>query len=383
MAYRTASPSGTDRSPSRLGASRVGRPRREVLLGAVLALATLSAAAAGPAAAVVEFSSGDDIVVIRAAKRLPFSDPIGLELLQGDQVQTGKGVFVELRLATGGSVIKLAENTTFVLERASDGQTAARLVYGRLRAKVERLAGSDTFSIASAQAVAGVRGTDFGMDVVASRATARAAAATVTTAYCFEGAIEVTAYVRSGAQAAEALEAIPRVFTVAAGEMLRVEGNDERAEAQKRVIEKTIETYWRQNDYVSVAPAKPVPEPAAAISAEAPAAAPAVAPTGAEALEEAFREGRARGAAEARDEAAARIAALEAEAGKSAALERALGLKKAGAGIGLGICVAGGGLALSGYLLAASDPALGQALLHAGAITSASALPFLALTLFL
>lgn len=378
MAFRTASILGSHRSPTRAGGSRARRPRRMALVGAMLALATLDAAAAGPAAAVVEFSSGDDIVVIRDAKRLAFSDPIGLELRQGDQVQTGKGVFIELRLASGGSVIKLAENTTFVLERASDGQTAARLVYGRLRAKVERLTGSDTFSIASAQAVAGVRGTDFGMDVVAGRASARAAAATVTTAYCFEGAIEVTAYVRSDAQAAESLEAIPRVFTVAAGEMLRVEGNDERTEARKRPLEKTIESYWDLNDYVSAATAKPVPEPAA----EAPAE-PAASPAGAEALDEAFREGRVRGAAEAREEAAARIAALEAEAGKAAALERALNLNKAGAGIGLGICVAGGGLALSGYLLAASDPALGQALLHAGAITSASALPFLALTLFI
>lgn len=378
MANRTASIRGSDRSPALTGGYRARRPRRLSLLGALLALAAPYALAAGPAA-VVEFSSGDDIVVIRDSKRLPFSDPIGLELNEGDQVQTGKGVFMELRLASGGSVIKLAENTTFVLERASDGRTAARLVYGRLRAKVERLAGSDTFSIASAQAVAGVRGTDFGMDVVAGRASARAAAATVTTAYCFEGAIEVTAYVRSDAQAAESLEAIPRVFAVAAGEMLRVEGNEERTEARKSSLEKTIETYWRQNDYVSQSPAATGPEPAASVADEEPAIA---ATAGTEALEEAFREGRARGAAEAREEAAARMAALEAEARKAASLERALRLKKAGAGIGLGICVTGGGLALSGYLLAASDPALGQALLHAGAVTSASALPFLALTLF-
>jgi len=346
--------------------------RRAVALATMAAFCTLAAAASGPAA-LIEFTSGDDIVVIRNARRLAFSDPIGLSLIEGDQVQTGKGVFVELRLSSGGSLIRLAENTTFVLERISDGQTLGRLVYGRMRAKVERLAGADSFSIASAQAVAGVRGTDFGMDVVASRSASTVS--TVTTAYCFQGAIEVTAFVRSGTQAAEALEAIPRVFTVGAGEMLRVEGNEGRSEASKGVVDESIESFWRLNDYVSVQARPPiVPDPELS-EVESPS------PVDAVALEAAFAEGRTRGYAEAKAEAASELASLTAEASRLAGLERAVRLQKTGAGIGLGICVAGGALALSGVLLAPSDPGLGQALLQAGAIASASALPFLALTI--
>jgi hypothetical protein len=203
----------------------------------------------GKSAAVIEFSSGDDVVVIRSGKRVSTSDPIGLELFQGDQIQTGRGVFVELRLSTGGALIKLAENTTFVLERLSGGETSLRLVYGRIRAKVEKLAGTDSFSVSSTQAVAGVRGTDFGLDVVVAKSST--GGTTSTQAYCFEGAVEVIAYVRSDALAAESLEAIPRTFMINAGEMIKVEGEAGTTEASKSVIEKNIQEFWKANDYQS------------------------------------------------------------------------------------------------------------------------------------
>jgi hypothetical protein len=218
------------------------------------------------AVAVVEFSNGDDFIVIRKGRKLAAQDPIGLELLQGDQLQTGDGVFVELRIISGNAIVKLAENTTFVLERLGDGQTSLQLVYGRIRAKVERISGADSFSIRSTQAVAGVRGTDFGIDVVASRQSSLGS--TVTNAYCFEGVVEVTAFVRSDALAAESLEAIPKAFVIGAGEMVKVEGAAGKAEAVKVPLEKAIQGFWKDNDYVSQVepdaskPAPPVKAPA-------------------------------------------------------------------------------------------------------------------------
>jgi len=311
------------------------------------------------AAAVIEFSSGDDVIVIRGGRKVAADDPIGLELFQGDQVQTGKGVFVEMRLSGGGSVVKLAENTTFVLERLSDGQTSLQLVYGRVRAKVDRLSGADSFSVRSSQAIAGVRGTDFGLDVVASRS---ALAATTTNAYCFEGAVEVTAFVRSDAQIAESLEAIPRAFVIKAGEMLRIEGVTGGTEATKSAVDTSIREFWTENDYVLDAPDK------------APAAVTAT-----------YEDGYAKGLADAKASLAAAtvvpdgfVSADEVEAIRAAARRQAGGVIAGGV-----ICAGGLALAVRGYVMTESgDLAGGNDSYMAGAIIGAMSLPFFTAALF-
>jgi hypothetical protein len=197
--------------------------------------------------ATMEYASGDDILVIRAGKRLNFSDPFGLELLEGDQVQTGRGVFVELRMRDGDAVVKLAENTTFKLERMANGDTSLSLVYGRVRAKVEKLAGTDTFTIRSATSVAGVRGTDFGVDVIARQQLN--APVNLTRTYVFDGTVTVTALLRSSPLAAEGLEPIPREYTLEAGEMVVVSRVDTATEAQKTTIQTDILEFWSTNDF--------------------------------------------------------------------------------------------------------------------------------------
>lgn len=343
----------------------------------MVALAALSPSPLAQAkpAAVVEFAGGEDFVVIRAGRKVSFQDPIGLELYQGDQLQTGDGVFIELRLLSQKAVLKLAENTTFVLERVADGQTALQLVYGRVRAKVEKVAGTESFTVRSAQAIAGVRGTDFGLDVVASRQAAAAVA--TTNAYCFEGAVEVTAFVRSDALAAEALEAIPKSFVIGTGEMLRVEGAAGKAEATKAAIEPAIRAFWTANDYESSkkepevkVPAPPTP------SAEELAAA---------------REKELRDAAYASGFDAAKaefykgpdwvppgfVSEAELEALRLKARVQKAGLM-AGGLFGL----AGAGLSAAGYYYSgAGDEALGSSLMAAGMVIGAASLPFLVLSI--
>lgn len=360
---------------------------RCVLAGCIM-LAALQAWGQDGAAAVVEYSSGDDIVVIRQGKRLAFKDPIGLELFQGDQVQTGKSVFVEMRLSSGGAVLKLAENTTFILEKLSDGQTSLQLVYGRIRAKVERLAGTDSFSVRSTQASAGVRGTDFGLDVITSRT---ASSATTTRAYCFEGSVEVIAYVRSDVLAAEALEPIPKAFVIAAGEMVQVEGETGKTEASKSNVDKSIQEFWLDNDYViepSVLAAESKPDApgvtaSGIVAAESPQASPA---SGAPDQEALFKQGYAKGYEDA--SALIKSAAPTVPAGfvsdeEVAAVRRTVKWQKgsliAGAVFGMG----GAALAFYGFSLVESgDQAGGIDFLKYGAIASAVSLPFLAMSLF-
>jgi hypothetical protein len=331
------------------------------------------------AAAVVEYSSGEDFVVIRKGRKLALQDPIGFELFQGDQLQTGDGVFVELRIMTGNAIVKLAENTTFVLERLGDGQTSMQLVYGRIRAKVERMAGTDSFSIRSTQAIAGVRGTDFGVDVVASRQVSLGS--TVTNAYCFTGAVEVTAFVRSDALAAESLEAIPKSFVIGAGEMIKVEGAAGKAEAVKVPLEKAIQGFWKDNDYISGA------DPKSALPAPAPKA-------------QALTEAEARAAKEKniRDQAYAEgydAARKEFNKGPDyvpdgfVPVEELEKIRMASsnqeAGIIAGTILGVGGLAfaVSGYYLSMNGNADGGAsMLTNGALLSLTALPFLLISLF-
>ncbi len=200
--------------------------------------------------ATMEFASGDDVLVIRGGRRLNFQDAFGLELLEGDQVQTGRGIFVELRLHDSGAVVKLAENTTFRLEHMDNGKTSLSLVYGRVRAKVDKLAGADTFTIRSATSVAGVRGTDFGVDVIAMQQAATPA--NLTRTYVFEGTVTVTALLRSSPLAAEGLEPIPREFTLEAGEMVVVSRVDTATEAEKTTIQNDILQFWSTNDFTTI-----------------------------------------------------------------------------------------------------------------------------------
>jgi len=360
---------------------------RSVLAVCLLSLVPQAWGQAG-AAAIVEYSSGDDIVVIRQGKRVAFKDPIGLELFQGDQVQTGKSVFVELRLYSGGAVLKLAENTTFILERLADGETSMQLVYGRIRAKVENLAGTDSFSVRSTQAVAGVRGTDFGLDVITSRT---ASSATTTKAYCFEGSVEVIAYVRSDMLAAEALEPIPKAFVIAAGEMVQVEGETGKTEAVKSTLDQTIQAFWSTNDYV-IEPSVLAPETSTGTAgATAAVVAPTVEPTpspAAVALDEdaVFRQGYAKGY----DDASAlfKSGADAVPAGfvreeELASLRRAIQWQKGSLIAGTVFALGGAGLAFYGFSLVESgDQASGVDFLRYGAIASAVSLPFLAMSLF-
>ena len=68
----------------------------------------------------------------------------------------------------------------------------------------------------------------------------------------------MTAFVRSDALAAESLEAIPKSYVIGAGEMVKVEGTAGRAEALKLPLEKAIQGFWKENDYVSTVDPKAV-----------------------------------------------------------------------------------------------------------------------------
>jgi hypothetical protein len=341
--------------------------------------------------ATIEYASGDDVLVIRSGRRLGFSDPFGVELQAGDQVQTGRGVFVELRMHAGGAVVKLAENTTFRLERMTDGQTSLSLVYGRVRAKVDKLAGTDTFTIRSATSVAGVRGTDFGVDVIARQQAT--APVNLTRTYVFDGSVTVTALLRSGPLAAEGLEPVPREFTLEAGEMVVVSRIDTATEAERAVIEPGIREFWSANDFSTIevpslleAPA--IQETIIAKLDPVEVQAPSSGPSQPAVLEDAFKRGYSTGYPEGFEAAMASIptevAPREYELpegllglDESLRIKRALTLQKGGVIAGSLLISAAAGLAGGAmWQMESGDTAGSTANFRLAAIISFSSLPF-------
>ncbi|TFG84192.1 MAG: hypothetical protein E4H20_03825 [Spirochaetales bacterium] len=315
-------------------------------------------------------------MIIRGAKALSIDDPIGFELAEGDQVQTGRGTLLEVRLLASGAIVKLAENTTFVLRRVSSSETSLALVYGRLRAKVEKLSGNQVFKLAGESAIAGVRGTDFGMDVLAPRT--RDATAPRTDVYCFEGSVMVTALVDALAGSQEGLESIPKQFIVSAGEMVSVQKTKTASEAIKATIETSIEAFWKANDFTSSA-TNPVAAPesstivkpqdqgdvkAAALPANPPAA---------------FAEGYDAGFMAAN--AALDASTLWAQ-DEMRILRKAASRQKGGFVAGGFIALTGVGLSVAGAILSESgDTASGSTLTTSGMVVSGLALPFFILAI--
>jgi ferric-dicitrate binding protein FerR (iron transport regulator) len=108
----------------------------------------------------------EGMVTVRpAAGGAPAPLAEGDPLREGDTVQTSPGARLEISLASG-SVIRLGESTRLLLG-ASVPQKAfsARLFLGNLWTKVHKLLAQETFHIETENAVAGVRGTEFRIEV--------------------------------------------------------------------------------------------------------------------------------------------------------------------------------------------------------------------------
>ena len=89
----------------------------------------------------------------------------GAEVHPGDTIATGEGGRVEITL-TSGTLLRFGENTRVTLqEEAPQKAFSARLALGNLWAKVHKLVSGETFHIETENGVAGVRGTEFRVEV--------------------------------------------------------------------------------------------------------------------------------------------------------------------------------------------------------------------------
>lgn len=155
--------------------------------------------------AFVIYAEGYDMSIYRNGELTSYDvlvdDVIGMPLLPGDLVQTDASTFVEIQVMPSRTVVKVAENTTFEIESIGGaGGGTFNMAYGRVRARVERITSDDPFQIRGFSAVAGVRGTDFGYDLVVER---QATNELQTKVYVFEGEVDVTETERDQSEPAD------------------------------------------------------------------------------------------------------------------------------------------------------------------------------------
>lgn len=116
--------------------------------------------------AVLAYYEDDLALEITDASGAPVTDIYyGMELQAGDTVRT-KGTVAELQLEPNGSIIKLSTDTVFTIENLQKSESDSnifKLASGKIHAIAARAGLTNKYTIKTPTAVAGVRGTDFGI----------------------------------------------------------------------------------------------------------------------------------------------------------------------------------------------------------------------------
>lgn len=223
----------------------------------------------------VLYAEGNSFTLIRAGELsvipVDSSGVFGMEVMAGDVFQTADETMLEFFVYSVGATVKIAENTSFRFDvEPEKKQVTGELYYGRVRAKVERLARGKNYQISSPSLVAGVRGTDFGLDVIALKSPKpqseenqqeysgnQSNSVTLHRVFCLEGSVLVGDY------------STPKLTTVllAAGEKVEKlpvvsESETEEDILEKEAINKEIREFWEARPFRGKAPVlMPIADP--------------------------------------------------------------------------------------------------------------------------
>jgi hypothetical protein len=196
--------------------------RRFVLVGSLCGFGLLFGGPLEAQNAGIVYAEGGDFSVIHQRQEQYFSvgvdDVLGLPLEAGDLVQTGNGTFLEIQTTGSGALFKIAENTSFRLDHSGeDGSSRLDLTYGRVRAKVDAVAAGTFLEMRGLSVVAGVRGTDFGYDIIV---TPRGTGEPVLQIYTFEGSVVVAEASPSADSGASLISRSSAQTTIQPGQMI-------------------------------------------------------------------------------------------------------------------------------------------------------------------
>lgn len=97
----------------------------------------------------------------------------GWQIPPGSTLETGENDYVELLVDPDRAIIRISENTKFKIERPLEidqvGENVFALARGKFRAILGSLTAEELYLIRSPHGVCGVRGTDFGMEVIPNK----------------------------------------------------------------------------------------------------------------------------------------------------------------------------------------------------------------------
>lgn len=204
--------------------------------------------------ATITYAEGTSFLLVRGGKTTAYqvssNEVFGLEIKPGDIIQTSASTFLELSINPISATVQIAENTSFRCDADETGtKSSGELYYGRVRAKVAKLTGTSTYRIVSPSLVAGVRGTDFGCDVIS-----RIGSPILNRVFCFEGSVLVAEAAGTTMNTVIILkdEMVEKVVTVG-------KEGDAAAPASEPVLEKKdiseeVITFWKTRSFSEASP---------------------------------------------------------------------------------------------------------------------------------
>ncbi len=198
--------------------------------------------------AVIVYGEGDGFTLVRGGEaqfyEVDYDDILGMFLYANDTILTEEDTFLEIQVTSNASLIKIAENTTFEFQRiGTTGGGTIKVVYGRIRAKINKLANNDEFEIMGTDTVAGVRGTDFGYDLTYGEDVSETESnETITTVYCFEGSVKV--------EQEDQASKIVKEILIEADQMVVTKSVEQEKILVAYEIEEEIDQFWDENKFV-------------------------------------------------------------------------------------------------------------------------------------
>jgi hypothetical protein len=190
------------------------------------------------------FAEGEGFTLVRQGDSVfydLYEEPVeGMVLMTGDVILTEQDTWLEIEINQTGSLIKIAENTTFSINSLESQGGVFKVSYGRIRARVRKLTDDSPFWVQGTDTVAGVRGTDFGYDIFYKR---EAPEQTRTDVYCFEGSVEVVKQLDD----TEEPEAFASVI-LGRNEMVTV-FSDSQETLEKEKVTAELKEYWGEKDF--------------------------------------------------------------------------------------------------------------------------------------
>ncbi len=218
----------------------------------LLSLSLFTTVLSAQETAEIVYAEGEGFTLVRQGETefhdLYVQPAEGMVLQTGDVILTEQNTWMEIEINHTGSLIKIAENTTFSINSLENRGGVFGVSYGRVRARVEKLTEDSPFWIQGNDTVAGVRGTDFGYDLFYERESPEK---TKTDVYCFKGKVEVVKLpgpvTPEGDEGTGGRQNASSVM-LGKNEMVSVDSDSDK-ELEKEKISRELRQFWEENDF--------------------------------------------------------------------------------------------------------------------------------------